>query len=364
MNRILITPLDWGLGHATRCIPIIRYLLSIKCDVFIGSSGRALQLLKIEFPDLQFFDLPAYAPTYSKSSFMVWKMGLQLPKFIRAISSEHEAVEKIVREHNIDVVISDNRYGCWSAAIPSVFITHQSNILMPKRFGWMSRWIRIANESLINKFQFCWIPDYPDDHSLAGELISFGNISFHADVKYIGSLSRFVPQTSSYRYDVVAIISGPEPQRSILEQMLTDQLDKSGLKFLLIQGRPDRKVVHKINGQAEIVNFLTSEQLQEILPSANVIIARSGYSTIMDMKALERKVIFIPTPGQTEQEYLASRLKEKGVAYYMDQHKFDLALAMKESKAYMGFRNSSEKNNLLMDAFQSLRTFSSNKEKQ
>lgn len=364
MNRILITPLDWGLGHATRCIPIIRCLLSLKCHVFIGSSGPALQLLKLEFPDLQFFDLPAYAPAYSKGDSMVWKMGLQLPKFINAIRSEHDVVKKIVKKHNIDVVISDNRYGCWSAVVPAVFITHQSNILMPKRFGWMSRWIRMANESFINKFQFCWIPDYPDDHSLAGELINFGKISFHGEIKYIGALSRFVARPSAYRYDVIAIISGPEPQRSILEEMLTGQLNKSGLKFLLIQGRPDRKVVHKINGQAEFVNFLTSDQLQEILPSANVIIARSGYSTVMDMKALERKVIFIPTPGQTEQEYLATRLKEKGIAYYMDQHQFDLALALKASEGYTGFTNNNERNDLLNDAIQTLRRLSSNNEKQ
>src|SRR5205085_520772 len=122
----------------------------------------------------------------------------------------------------IQLIISDNRYGCWSSAVESVLITHQSNILMPKRFGWVGRWVRRTTNRLLNKFDACWIPDYPPPHSLAGELISFGTVKYRGRVDYIGTLSRFrhVDENAVAEYDVLAICSGPEPQRTVLEQML------------------------------------------------------------------------------------------------------------------------------------------------
>src|SRR5687767_2527158 len=139
MKNVLITPLDWGLGHATRCIPIIRELLNRGCRVFIGGSGASLLLLRSEFPSLTFFSLPGYHPVYSSNTNMVWTMAKQIPKFMRTIRQEHSEVEKFIERNNIDLVISDNRYGCWSKKISSVFITHQLNILMPSQIRWMTR---------------------------------------------------------------------------------------------------------------------------------------------------------------------------------------------------------------------------------
>lgn len=281
---------------------------------------------------------------------MVLKMGLQLPKFLQAISAEHEEIEKIITKNKIDLVISDNRYGCWSAQVPAVFITHQSNVMMPKRFGWLSRWVRMANETSMHKFPVCWIPDYPDDHSLAGELISFGKLNYKGVVDFIGTLSRFSMQQLPHEFDVVAICSGPEPQRTLLENILTDQLGKSEFRFLLIRGVVDNSPPTKM-GAGEIISFAPSETLQRVLAQAKVVIARSGYSTVMDMKALQKKVIFIPTPGQTEQEYLAWRLKEKGIASFMKQHEFILKQALLESENYSGFTPTTIEDGLLEASF-------------
>jgi uncharacterized protein (TIGR00661 family) len=281
-------------------------------------------------------------------------MGLQLPKFLQAIAAEHKEIENMVKYRKFDAVISDNRYGCWSRHVPSVFVTHQSNIMMPKRFGWLSRWVRMANENAMNNFPTCWIPDYPNDHSLAGELISFGHLKYKGVVEYIGSLSRFSHQEAVPGHDVVAICSGPEPQRTLLEQILRQQLIDSGMRFLLVRGVFDEAAEVRDNHEGQTTNYLTSDQLQEILPGAAYIIARSGYSTIMDMKALRKKVIFIPTPGQTEQEYLAYRLKEKGIAYFMKQNEFNLKNALKEAEKYTGFTHGNDEDSYLVNAFSKL----------
>ena len=351
MKRVLIAPLDWGLGHATRCIPIIRELQTQGCEVLVAGSGDSLTLLRTEFPGLVYFELPGYNPRYPLRGSMVMAMAAQLPRFVRVIASEHRAVEKIVNMHDIDLVISDNRYGCWSRLVPSVFITHQSNILMPKRFGFLGSLVRKASEHMINRFHLCWIPDFPEGNSLAGELISFGRMRVQTQIRYIGWLSRFVKrrEQSVVKYDVLAILSGPEPQRSELERQLLPQLRLSNLRFRLVRGLPSAE---SINDRA-VVNFLASEEMQEHIQSSATIIARSGYSTVMDLMALGKKAIFIPTPGQTEQEYLADKIKRKGIAYAMPQREFDLAFALVESKNYPGF-NGPEKNTLLAEAVREL----------
>lgn len=331
-KRILIAPLDWGLGHATRCIPIIRELLAMGHYVHIAGNGHSLELLKKEFDDLAFSDLPGYNPVYPGSGSMIFKMCLQLPGFVRTIVREHKMINEYVRRYSIDLVISDNRYGCWSRNATSVFITHQSNILMPKRFGWLSSLVRHASGYLIRKFDICWIPDFPAEQTLAGELTSFDKTAFHHKVEFLGSLSRFHwRQTEHIDYDILAICSGPEPQRTIFENILIEQLGRSGMKYLLVRGVPGE------SSSPDKVDFMTSAQLEDAIGRSAIIISRSGYSTVMDMQALGRKAVFIPTPGQTEQEYLARRLKENRICFSMRQHEFDLVKALRESVNYTGF---------------------------
>jgi predicted glycosyltransferase len=349
MRRVLVAPLDWGLGHATRCMPVIRTLLKNDCEVLIASSGGALALLQQEFPNIKYFELPAYDPSYPMKGSMVWKMVLQLPHFVRVINKEHIVLEEIVKQNKVDIVISDNRYGCWSSKARSVFITHQSNIMMPKRFGWLSGWVRHKNLELIRKFNLCWIPDNPNQ-SLAGVLASFnGNVSIHTE--YIGHLSRFnIPIKRPVKYDVAVILSGPEPQRSLFEKIIMPQLAASDLKYFVVRG-----ILDTINrSDKHSCDFMSARDLQELIESSAVIIARSGYSTVMDMAALKKKAIFVPTPGQTEQEYLAARLKDQKIAFSMAQPEFNLNFALIESKAYSGFARFELSNVLLDNAVQKL----------
>ena len=347
MKKVLITPLDWGLGHATRCIPIIRELILRDCSVSIGGSGDSLALLKKEFPALPFFELPGYNPIYPSSGSMVWKMASQLSKFSMVIRQEHTCVERIIQENRIDLVISDNRYGCWSEKIPSVFISHQTNILMPKRFGWLAGLVRYFNTKMINRFTYCCIPDYPDGNSLAGELTSFGDHSIKTKVLHIGLLSRFKSTTQrEKKWDVLCIFSGPEPQRSMLEKIVMEKLPSSGLRYFVVRG-----VLSSSSVDSEhVVNFLTTVKLQEAIEQAEVVIARSGFSTVMDLAALGKKAIFIPTPGQTEQEYLASRLMKKKITFSMPQSEFDLITGFHQSKNYTGFIASQHHDDVLKQA--------------
>jgi UDP:flavonoid glycosyltransferase YjiC (YdhE family) len=352
MKRVLVTPLDWGLGHATRCIPVIRELLLQGCDVYLAGSGDSLKLLQLEFPSLQSFSIPGYDPVYPTSGqSMLWKMASQLPKFIRAINEEHQVIEALIVKHKVDLVISDNRYGCWSAKVPCVFITHQSNILMPKRFGWLAPLVRTMNERMMKKFSICWIPDFSGDRSLAGDLISFGNMDKAANIRHIGWLSRF---TSSHaaesKYDLLCIFSGPEPQRSRLEEIVVNQLKGASLKVLVVRGLPGSPAGLKTNTSAEVVNFLGAQDLQEAIRSAKIVLARSGFSTVMDLVHLGGKAVFIPTPGQTEQVYLAKRLMERKIAYSVPQEHFDLGIALRESEKYTGFPFLNSNDSLLKNA--------------
>ena len=345
VKRVLIAPLDWGLGHATRCIPVIQWLVNRKIDVRVAGNGPSLRLLEKEFPFIPQSELPDYSPRYPAGKGMVTAMALQLPRFLHVISAEHKAVEKIVQQNRIDLVISDNRYGCWTSLARCIFISHQSNIMMPKRFGWLGPMVRWMNERYVRKFDTCWIPDHPEG-SLAGSLISFGKRGFHPDVRYIGPLSRFTPAIDRDvpHYDIVGVCSGPEPQRSIFERILRDQLQRSGKRFLLIRGVLDGEPT--LNADARIVDYLTTQTMEKVLKGAGIVVARSGFSTVMDLNVLGKKAIFVPTPGQTEQEYLAEKMMNEKVAFYMRQESFDLTGALAESAKYTGFAGAEMNKNL------------------
>jgi uncharacterized protein (TIGR00661 family) len=350
-RRVLITPLDWGLGHATRCIPIINEFLSQGCEVFIGSSGGALILLRNEFPGLKIFELAPYAPIYSASSSLVWKLAQQSLKFIRIVNREHKQTEEIVSKENIDLVISDNRYGCWSHKAKSIFITHQVNILLPPEVKWLEGIINYFNHYQIKNFSSCWIPDQKGDDNLTGRLSETSELT----IKYIGTLSRFINRNNNQKQevDVLVVLSGPEPQRSILENSLVQKLQSIDKSVWIVRGIPGDSG-KRVEGNISIVDFLNTAELQNLVEQSNLIIARSGYTTIMDLEVLGGSVVFVPTPGQSEQEYLADRLKKKGIAFFMKQDEFDIGIAIKESKRYAGFQKKENNQMLLQQAISNL----------
>lgn len=350
-KRILVTPLDWGLGHATRCIPLIKELQKQNCMVFIASSGRAHDLLKKEFfLTVRVFEIDGYDPVYPEGDGMVLKMGLQLGKFLRVIKKEQEQVEKIVERNAIDMVISDNRYGCYSNKVKSVIITHQLNIQMPPFWKWIEKRVNKANHNYIRKFAECWVP--APENSFVTELAANNN---NLNVRHIGYLSRFKKMEVDKQYDICGICSGPEPQRSNLEALLTFLFRKSSKKCLLVLGKTEiLSKYYKKDARFSIANSLGSEELNEAIEQSEVVIARPGYSTIMDLARLGKKAIFIPTPGQTEQEYLAEELMKRGIAYYMKQEDFDLETALKESQNFTGFANFGYDDSLLQNAVKAI----------
>lgn len=342
---VLVAPLDWGLGHATRCIPVINQLLLHQREVIIAGSGPSLSVLQREFPALVSYELPAYDPHYSFSKAMIGKMALQLGKFIRTIKKEHAAIQHIVKERKVQIIISDNRYGCWSPVVnKNIFITHQVNILMPKNFQWLGNILNHFNHRSIKKFDQCWIPDWTGSNNVTGKLSATNKVT----VNYIGSLSRFSsPSFMEEKYNILILLSGPEPQRTLLEKIIYDQLiEVKNLTVAVVRGTKTPTAL-KYPDNTEVINFPSGGELQDVIESSAIVLARSGYSTMMDLARLRKKAIFIPTPGQTEQEYLAKRMEERGIAYFADQDKFVFPEALKKSMRYQGFTGDEFKNDLL-----------------
>ena len=330
-RRILIAPLDWGLGHAARCIPIIREIINNGHEAFIAADGRAFHLLVAEFPTLSVIRLKGYNPVYPQKSGMVIKMALQLPKFLTRIIWEHLRLKRIITEYKIDLVISDNRYGLWSDKVPNVLITHQLFLKMPASAGFIQPFINLLNRFFLNRYTQVWVPDIEGIHNLSGSLAHKNKYQPH--VKFIGILSRFEYRKAEYLYDLLIILSGPEPQRSNLEKILLDQITAlPDLKCLVVQGKTEANERLKMSQNIEIVSYLDSKELNEIILRSALVITRSGYSNIMDLVHLKKKAVLIPTPGQTEQEYLAEYLKGKGYYHFQHQNTFDLNIALKESK--------------------------------
>jgi UDP-N-acetylglucosamine transferase subunit ALG13 len=336
--RILIAPLDWGLGHATRCIPIIYELLSRDCDVWIGATGMQEALLKQEFPGLSFLPLAGYNVKYGWSAAgMLWNMFSQSRKILSAIKKENEWLKKMVDEYDFDGVISDNRYGLYHKDRPCIFITHQLTIKTP--FGkWPERLLQKQNYKYINRFSGCWVPDEAGENNLAGEL-SHPENKPAIPLKHIGMLSR-LEMLNDPAHDTVQkghllfILSGPEPQRTILENEIIRDIAHYPGTATVVRGLPGVLSLVPSTNAIKFYNHLPAEELNKEMNRAEYIISRSGYSTIMDLTKLQKKSILIPTPGQTEQEWLARYLLEIKIAITIPQKKFSLFSALESAKLF------------------------------
>ena len=332
-KRILLAPLDWGLGHATRCIPIIKELQNQGCDVWLAGNSVQEKLLKQEFPQLPFLPLPGYDVSYAKTGIgFIFRLWAQLPKISRMIGFEHQWLKEKIKEFDFDAVISDNRYGLYHTNIPCVFITHQLQIKSPLG-KWSERMIQQWNYHYIKKFSTCWVPDFEEADNIAGEL-SHPQLLPETVLTYLGPLSRFEKSAAENIHELLIILSGPEPQRSILEAKLIKQLRTSRKKAVIVRGLPEGKSVLQNDGLIEFHNHLSSGKLNELILKSEIIISRCGYSTVMDLMKLQKKSILIPTPGQTEQEYLAGILKTKKMACTYTQKKFDLQKALDEAMKF------------------------------
>ncbi|MBC8046459.1 MAG: glycosyltransferase [Fimbriimonadaceae bacterium] len=335
-KKVIIAPLDWGLGHATRCIPIIRACIERGCEVTIICSGRSLALLQNEFPQLQFIDLPAYNIYYQKKGSFVFKIIMQLQKVFSGIKREHKELNTIIEKIKPDLIISDNRYGLWSKKVKSILITHQMLVKIPSlKFAEpIVHWWLMQQH---NKFNEVWIPDVAGIPNISGDLSHKYKLPDY--IKHIGILTRFkkpdiLPQKE---YDVLVILSGPEPQRTIFEEKIIAQSKTINKKFVIVSGKAENKTDIQLTDNMRIISYSIANELFELILRSEIILSRGGYSTLMDLAHLNKKCIFIPTPGQTEQEYLVKELREQNLIYATDQNSFDLQTAVNEVGKTKGF---------------------------
>jgi uncharacterized protein (TIGR00661 family) len=312
-KNILVCPLGWGLGHASRDIPIINLLIAKGHNVIVAGDVRQLALVKDSFPNIEALPFPSLKVNLSKSNFQFFSLlwvAFRLPFFN---IWEHRRLKKIIREHNIDTVISDNRYGVWCHTVKSIIVTHQLRVIPPYPFMWATRITEFLVSRWLSRFNEVWVPDYCNERNVAGFLSEPSRLK---NLHYVGLLSRFSGISIDgvfSGFQMVVVVSGPEPQRSIFADLSATLAQNRGLSCLIIEGRPEAGTVPRNVDGVWRVGHLPQFQFALALKNAEYLVVRGGYSTIMDLLALGISGMLVPTPGQTEQEYLAKYLSEKGL---------------------------------------------------
>lgn len=317
-KRILVSPLNWGLGHASRLIPVIEELENQGKQIIIAADKLPLKLLRKEFPDLKHIQLVGTEIHYSKGNNQFFSILKFLPAFAKSIKKEHKQIEKIIRENEIDTIISDNRYGLWNKNVFSVIITHQLKLKLPFYFAFAEGFIKYIIKKLTQNFDEIWIPDFPDkENNLSGNLSHFKH-NYGNRLKYIGILSKFqsscfrpqTPKRDLTKKQIAVILSGPEPQRTIFQNILIKKLQNTNYYIKFVLGKNVKLNELPDCSNIEFIAFAGKQELYTIIQSSEFVISRAGYSTIMDLFTLNKKAILVPTPGQTEQEYLAKHLAD------------------------------------------------------
>ena len=313
--KIFIAPLNWGLGHATRCIPLVRQYLERGDEVVLGGDGESLLLLQRHFPQLRVIQLPSLELRYAANDQQRGFYLRAIPALLRFTIADHYYLRQQLAIEHFDLIISDNRFGLFTRQTRCVYITHQLYVRLPRRLRIFQPLARAIHACVSKRYHEVWVPDFANsENSLAGELCHGG--CFDTYVKYIGPLSRFASSEGTPKelrrnseYSVVAILSGLEPQRSIFEQAILERYTNTPDKVLIVRGKVAEAQTKISRNNITMVASLSDQALLEVMEQATTIIARSGYSTIMDLAVLGllHKAELHPTPGQSEQEYLASR---------------------------------------------------------
>lgn len=301
--KIIVAPLNWGLGHASRSLAITDKLLDYGHEVIFASDGESLDLIHKNFPGKASYELPGYGLKYRYSN-ELYSLIDNLPGIIKAIKDEKQQAEKICSELNPDVIISDSRFGFRSRSCLSVLVTHQLNL---KTKYIITRWLgNSVNRYWINKFDQCWIPDRADN-ILSGHLTKSHGFSH---TKFIGPISTFKKIEQEKDIDLLIVLSGPEPARTRFEARLINHYIDYRDRVVLVRGTKSGQTI-TIPRQWEIHDMLDRTELNNLVCRANHIVGRSGYSSIMDYYSIDRGACLVPTPGQAEQEYLARHLDGK-----------------------------------------------------
>jgi len=339
MAHVLVSPLNWGLGHATRDIPIIRALLAHGHDVTIAGCGNALSALEREFPACASLDFPDYSVPLSANRFFLARFIASLPSLFRSVVEEHRNLAAMLEKDRYDLVISDNRLGMYSDKVPSLFITHQLHFHLPL-IAWPFELAGIQFNSLLHrKYDRIIVPDNPPGPlSLAGKLSRAETGTTRSRAYYAGILTstrkRDVPQD----LDFLLLISGPEPQRTELETILLPMAGDLPGSVSILLGSPDIAGQNRCSGSCTVLSYASTEEKECLMNRAKCIVCRSGYTTMMELAELKkRRALLIPTPGQPEQEYLAGYYERNCWFHAQDQHRLDLCKDLRITGQYRGF---------------------------
>jgi UDP:flavonoid glycosyltransferase YjiC (YdhE family) len=326
MSHVLVSPLNWGLGHATRDIPVIKNLLDHHHEVTIAACGNARSVLEQEFPGCRTIDFPDYPVSFSGSRFFLPKFVASFPLILKAISAERKHLELILAKDHYDLIISDNRLGIYSSEIPSVFITHQLHYHLPLVF-WPAELLAVAlNGFHHGKYRHIVVPDNPSTQTaLAGKLSRPGADATKRRVYFSGILTSIRKRDREEDLDYLVMVSGPEPQRTRLQEILLDQIPAIEGKRVILLGSPGDHALGEQSDTCRIIPYASTREKEELMNRAQFIICRSGYTSMMEIAELGKQhALFIPTPGQTEQEYLSWYYENKG--WFHSQNQYDLHL--------------------------------------
>jgi len=285
-------------------------------NIIIGAGEEHQSLFRNELKGLSYVNFEGFKPRYSGILPQYAALLLRLPVLIRHIVSEHHRLKSIIHDHNIDIVISDNRFGLWNKKVKTVYVTHQPLIPFPGKLRAFERIGISLHRYIIRKYNFCFIPDLPGEVNVSGRLTH--GVKLPGNARFIGILSRFKNSDHSNKAIGTAfphntlILSGPEPQRSLLREKMTAILSGKEQSTVILEGKPGVSVEERRSGKIIFYSHLPSSEMQNMISESETIISRSGYSMIMELISMNRSALLIPTPGQTEQEYLAGYLSAKG----------------------------------------------------
>ena len=323
---MLVAILNWGIGHATRMAPVIRALQYRGAQVTLASDGAALQVLQSIFPSLPTLTLPGYQVRYHAKQPAWWATLQQGPIIRKAIADEHRALVAWVKDHPTDLILSDNRFGCYVPDVPSIFITHQCQPAAPGVGRWLTKhWAR----QQIRSFDQLAVVDHPA-LQLAGRLAHPAGIK--KPVVYLGGLSSLPSPlpASPAKCDYLVLLSGPEPQRTVLEEAVLGQMSSLSGKVVVVGGNPRGPLQDHPHYHA----YLSPAELFTYWQQARYIIGRAGYSTLMDIAVTGKAACVIPTPGQPEQEYLAELWAARGWVLSQQQRHLSLGDMAQQLRAF------------------------------
>jgi len=339
MAHVLVSPLNWGLGHATRDIPVIRTLLDRGHEVTIAACGNALAVLRQEFAELPFIEYPDYPIPFSSGHLFVPKFCASMPFMLAAVAREHATLDKILEREHYDLVISDNRLGVFTSKVPSIFVSHQLHYHLPLLY-WPAELLAIpANMYLHEQYTRIIVPDNPPGpHSLAGKLSRPQTDAARDRAYFSGILSGTRQMACTQDLDYLVIISGPEPQWTILERIILARIGELDGNGVVLLGSPQGKTAPVKHGDWTCIPYVPTEVKAELMNRAKCVICRSGYTTLMELAELGKtQALLIPTPGQTEQEYLSWYYRGKGWFYSEVQDQLDLPEDVAAVRDYKGF---------------------------